>query len=342
MTRIVASAPGKLVLLGEYAVLEGAPALVLAVNRRARVTLATHPSDTWAINSPTLGMDARLHVAADGAGWAGDAAPELAWVAMVVGQLPFAPHLPACRVELESDAFHLGHTGAPAKLGLGSSAALTVALLGALHALARQPPPALADCVRIHRSIQHGRGSGIDVAASHAGGLSRYQLDAAHRPRHEAMAFPDGLHWRCVYSGKPASTGEMLATIAAWRAREPERYAHHVNELATISSRGVDAVAAHDAAAFLSGCKAYALALARFGEASGLDIASRAHRELGQLAAACGCVYKSCGAGGGDVGITVAVDDVRLRDFAARATQAGFPVIEMEADERGLQVDVND
>ena len=29
--RIVASAPGKLVALGEYAVLEGAPALVLAV-----------------------------------------------------------------------------------------------------------------------------------------------------------------------------------------------------------------------------------------------------------------------------------------------------------------------
>jgi mevalonate kinase len=37
---IVARAPGKLVALGEYAVLEGAPALVLAVDRYCVATLA--------------------------------------------------------------------------------------------------------------------------------------------------------------------------------------------------------------------------------------------------------------------------------------------------------------
>jgi len=41
MTRaVVASAPGKIVLSGEYAVLDGAPAIVMAVNRRARAALA--------------------------------------------------------------------------------------------------------------------------------------------------------------------------------------------------------------------------------------------------------------------------------------------------------------
>ena len=37
---IVARAPGKLVALGEYAVLEGAPAIVLAVDRYCEATLA--------------------------------------------------------------------------------------------------------------------------------------------------------------------------------------------------------------------------------------------------------------------------------------------------------------
>ena len=39
MIKAVASAPGKLVILGEYAVLANAPALVMAVNRRCRAEI---------------------------------------------------------------------------------------------------------------------------------------------------------------------------------------------------------------------------------------------------------------------------------------------------------------
>lgn len=54
--RLTASAPGKLVLLGEYAVLDGAPALVLAVNRRARAALATTTAEDFAVDAPSLGI----------------------------------------------------------------------------------------------------------------------------------------------------------------------------------------------------------------------------------------------------------------------------------------------
>ncbi|HUQ50718.1 MAG TPA: hypothetical protein VM692_00765, partial [Gammaproteobacteria bacterium] len=40
---IVARAPGKVVALGEYAVLDGAPAVVLAVDRFVEVTIAASP-----------------------------------------------------------------------------------------------------------------------------------------------------------------------------------------------------------------------------------------------------------------------------------------------------------
>jgi len=338
LTRIVASAPGKLVLLGEYAVLEGAPALVLAVDRRAQVTLTTIDGDAWHVVSPTLGLETRLRVAADGIAWIADPPPQLAWLASLFARLPWLQHLPACRVELASDHFHFDHAGARVKLGLGSSAALTVALLGALHALAGKPAPSLTECVDCHRTIQHGRGSGIDVAASLAGGLSRFQLDANQAPRIEPLALPNGLHWCCVFSGKPASTESMLATVAAWHERNPDGYGRRMHDLATISSRGVDAVAHSDAAAFLSSLHDYAQTLAGLGEASGADIASPAHRAIAAIARDCGCVYKSCGAGGGDVGITFAVDDVRLREFEARARRGGFPVIELETDPQGLTI----
>ena len=337
MTSIVASAPGKLVLLGEYAVLEGAPALVLAVDRRASATLAPATGDAWEIVSPTLGMEARLRMDGNGAAWLGAAPNALAWVATLFGQFRQGAQWPPCRVELDSDAFHVEHAGKPAKLGLGSSAALTVALLGALHALVRKPAPALDECVRIHRAIQHGHGSGIDIAASFSGGLSRFRLEGG-AARVEPVKLPEGLHWRCVYSGRPASTRAMLAIVAGWRERDPAAFAHRMHELATISSRGIDALAANDAAAFLARLHDYATSLARFGEAAGADIASREHRAIAAIAADCGCVYKSCGAGGGDIGVTFAVEDTRLRDFSARALRAGFPVIGLEADPKGLEV----
>ncbi len=339
--RITASAPGKLVLLGEYAVLEGAPALVIAVDRRARVTLDPMHGNAWEIASPTLGLHARLRVGPGGVDWCGTPARELSWLASLFAQLPFAAALLPCRVELDSDAFFLERPGERVKLGLGSSAALTVALLGALHACAGRPAPTLAECISVHRAIQHGRGSGIDTAAALAGGLSRFQLPGG-TPECVPLQLPRGLRWCCVFSGRPASTEEMLGAVAAWHERDPSGHAARMGELATISSRGVDAVVGHDAASFLSSLDDYAQALARFGEAGGVDIASRGHRLLAALAAECDAVYKSCGAGGGDVGVTFAMDDMRLREFTKRATEAGFTTIDLGADPRGLETIVAD
>ncbi|HVX05774.1 MAG TPA: hypothetical protein VHA71_11735 [Rhodanobacteraceae bacterium] len=335
--RVTASAPGKLVLLGEYAVLEGAPALVMAVDRRASASLTPGSQDSWEIVSPTLGLHARFELRDRNATWIGSAPAELAWIATLLARFPHAQTLAPCSIELDSDAFYLDHAGARTKLGLGSSAALTVALLGALHAHANLAPPTLAEAIAAHRAIQHGHGSGIDIAASLRGGLARFALDG-DTTQLVPVRLPDGLRWCCVYSGRPASTAAMLAAVARWREREPTAFAQHTGELATISSRGIEAMTANDAAAFLSCLHDYAGALARFGEAAGADIASREHRAIAAIATECGCVYKSCGAGGGDVGITFAVEDVRLRAFAGRVAQAGYPVIGLQADPKGLEV----
>ncbi|HJR13210.1 MAG TPA: hypothetical protein VJ833_04850 [Rhodanobacteraceae bacterium] len=317
--------------------LERAPALVLAVGRRARAALAPSGSHCWEIISPTLGLQGRLQLQHGEAIWHEAAPAELVWVATLLARFPQVDRLHPCRIELDSDAFYLDRAGARTKLGLGSSAALVVALLGALHGVANIAPPTLGEAIAAHRAIQHGHGSGIDIAASLAGGMSRFQLegDAA---RAEPAKLPQGLHWVCVFSGRPASTRAMLATVAAWHEREPTMFAQYMHELATISSRGIDALAAHDAAAFLSCLHDYATALAHFGAAAGVDIVSREHRAIAAIAADCGCVYKSCGAGGGDIGVTFAVEDTRLREFSERALRAGYPVIGLEADLKGLEV----
>ena len=128
-------APGKLVLMGEYAVLDGGPALVLAIDRGVRCTVQPG-GEGVAIETPD-GDDRFVR-------------PALATAPP--GTYRFQDWNP---VEL------------PGKPGFGGSAAACVA---ACIAAGRPASDALA----IHRSVQ-GDGSGIDVAASIHGGALRFQ-----------------------------------------------------------------------------------------------------------------------------------------------------------------------
>ena len=57
---IEASAPGKMVLVGEYAVLEGSPALVSAVNREAKVRLELTEGRGICVNAPQVQLHDHL------------------------------------------------------------------------------------------------------------------------------------------------------------------------------------------------------------------------------------------------------------------------------------------
>lgn len=138
-------APGKVMVVGEYAVVDGAPAVVAAVDRGVRCTVT--PGDAVRIETP--GDDRFVRPALAGA-------PPATY--------RFEDHNP---VDL------------PSKPGLGGSAAAVVCAV-----LARSPglSPAelFAEAFRVHRQVQ-GSGSGTDVAASSWGGVLRFQAGHAAR-----------------------------------------------------------------------------------------------------------------------------------------------------------------
>ncbi|MEO0814203.1 MAG: ATP-binding protein, partial [Myxococcota bacterium] len=157
-------APGKVILLGEYAVLYGATALVAATDRFARVTL--EPQGSFELCA--LGHELRVeHCDALRA-----ADSRLSLVASVFEQV--SGGLPKVRVTINTDEFFQGGT----KLGLGSSAAVAVALARALRRLGGESPSAqqlFQDAHAAHQHAQGGVGSGIDIAASAYGGLLAYR-----------------------------------------------------------------------------------------------------------------------------------------------------------------------
>ena len=167
--KVRASAPGKLVVLGEYAVLTGAQALVMAVDRRCEVEIAAHAGplsrlETRAPESQVIEFDPGQKSG-------------LELVDTVRFGLTDGPAERPFQAVLDSSAFFAQDGN---KLGLGSSAAVLTAWAGALQAYDKKDVSelSLGRLIGLHRALQGGRGSGIDVAAALHGGLSTFQLDS--------------------------------------------------------------------------------------------------------------------------------------------------------------------
>lgn len=335
--RVVSSAPGKLVLLGEYAVLEGAPALAMAANRRAMVVL-DEAADHCVIHAPSLGIaNAHCRFVGGQAQWSNVSSTEadrLALVGAIIASTMQDKRLSPFRARLDTDAFFSRAGGA--KLGLGSSAALTVALTGAICARQGQPVPDAPTLIATHRKMQNGRGSGVDIATSLRGGAIGYRLGDADL-RVEPLVLPARLEIACVWSGKSASTANFLARIAAWKARSPSDYKTLIKRLAVLSSAGVDAVRGADVTAILDAAAAYAQTLSTLGQASDINIVTPEHVKIAQIAACCGVIYKTCGAGGGDIGIALTDDRSRMIGFCKRLESTPFTVLDINRDDVGLQ-----
>ncbi|MDN5872843.1 MAG: hypothetical protein L0H29_00475 [Sinobacteraceae bacterium] len=347
-----AHAPGKLVLLGEYCVLEGAPAIVMAANRRALAEVETRAdtvTDVCELLAPDIKpQPARFHFDGNGAPRWHDAADATRFglVSAILSALHERGGLPdtVARIRLDSSAFFDATDGVSSKLGLGSSAAVATSLTAALIA-ASGHPQLLEDrslCLRfvldVHRKFQGGRGSGLDLAASLYGGEILFR-PAAGCPSVNALRWPEKLHRIYVWSGHSASTKDFLAHLDEWRAGAARSYSTRMQALGAAAEAGADAARAGDAGRLLDALANGAEELRKLGTVSKIPIFSPEHESISALVAAAGGVYKPCGAGGGDVGLAVVAEQADPDRVCAALDAGGYRVVDLDTDYRGLVVD---
>ena len=331
MTRISTSAPGKILLCGEYVVLDGAPSLCVAINRRATVVIQQHESGEHVVSSPGF-ADGSYQFSVDAGGgfeWhtgnsslADFSLLEKTWAAL--NPTPSA----SIDMVLDTTAFVDAESGR--KLGLGGSAALTVALSAALADLQHRAID-LDSMIDIHRQFQGGRGSGADVATAYSGGVIDY--------RYEAAAIVQPLKWRSdleyavLWSGRSASTVQKLSQFAASGTDVGSR-----QELAAASSAIVTAWTESSAEQIIALFGHYTKTLAEFSDDHGLGVFDAGHAALVDLASTQAVVYKPCGAGGGDVGIVLSSSKEAIDQFVAGAASRGFAQLDLYIDNSGLTV----
>ena len=323
---IRASAPGKVVLSGEYAVLDGAPAVCMAVNRRARVTVGRSEADHHTVVAPGHVDAVTRFRSRDGCiEWLDDGRAlgllEHVWQA--------ADWRPATGVGLTLDTTRFIDTATRTKIGIGSSAALAVALARAVCERVASATDAVEIAHRGHRAFQSGLGSGVDIAAAATGGLVRYEMtNRTVTP----IDVPAGLKYRLLWSGSPVATGRKLSAHGQNSAR-PSRAA-----LAESALRIADAWSEPSAAAVLREYRDYIDTLKAFSTDHGLGIFDAGHAELHAAAAVDGLVYKPCGAGGGDIGVVLGDDTEALDTFVERRLPKSFRATDLELEVLGAEV----
>src|SRR3984957_3147521 len=191
---------GKVILLGEPAVVYGVPALAVGIDRGARAwaaTIAEGPS--------------RLHVR----GWNIDVRENeerhdlaRAFRALLEATRDDRPDLQHVAVDVEADL--------PPGGGLGCSAAMGVAITRALDPLLSDD--ALQERAMAWERVFHGNPSGVDAAVAARGGCAFFRKGEAL----ERVRVRGSLHLCIGDTGIASSTKSMVDAVARLRARRPE------------------------------------------------------------------------------------------------------------------------
>jgi phosphomevalonate kinase len=308
----VVVAPGKVFIMGEYAVLDGAPAVVAAVGRFAVGQFI--PGNGG--ESPFV--DEAVRVTLEGLG-------------------ERAAALPVGSVLVDSSGFSADGR----KLGLGSSAAVTAASVGAMLEMAGLPIAANRDfCFTLaenaHRQAQGGIGSGADVAAAVHGGLLQFRRPPGGYPITERLQLPPDLRIVIFAEGKSASTPDLVRGVRSFAERNPSGYASALRPLREQAELFAEAFAEGKVEDLLAAARTFGSAMGELGMRSGVPIVTTRFEIAANLAINLGGVAKPSGAGGGDIGVGLFGDEGAARTFASRVEQLGLRVLDVPIEMKGV------
>lgn len=223
------------------------------------------------------------------------------------------------------------------KLGLGSSAAVVVASLGAKTLCDH---PELSDemlaericrpAVMAHRKAQGG-GSGIDVVTSAFGGVQCCWLDD-EEVKSRSHALPSGMHVSIFAAENSASTPHMLALVRDWAKSDPRNHRFLMDGLCEASKATAEASTIDE---FVWALSRQRLFLVCIGNRSGAPIVPLLLRSIAEEALEdCVAVHPS-GAGGGDIVLCMGQAE-NCEHWNAVMLESGFQRLDVQVGAPGV------
>ncbi len=332
------SAPGKLFLSGEYAVLWGGTANVAAVGPRGHGYVRRRADREVHL----VLAEGRLvgHATPLGVHWRAEIPPAFAFAARAI-DIAFRARMKeslGLEVALSPSMQVEGR-----KLGFGGSARACVLAAESARYVLEEPVDALKLALVAHAVAQGGIGSGADVAAIFAGGVIRYRrypveplIQASNAGQLEsalAQSPPVDL-WRLpsprvrlvyAFAGESAATPSLVQTIEQkLTGARRDAFILRSDELGRVLE---DAMARGDFGTLAPAVGELHQRLCELG-----PLETEPIRQIVALAESRGCVGKISGAGGGDGCVLFAPDAERQNELVEALRTRGFFAMPVELE----------
>lgn len=231
---VEATAPGKMILFGEHSVVYKGPAVVLAIDRRAKVVADKRD-------------DKRIYIDAEDLGFSGYFEEDIYYP--VTGKAWRGRNLAALNIAAKKTMGHLGvdsglnlmvRSMIPIAVGLGSSAAVCVATVAAVSelfegGLTREK---VSELSFEGEKVIHGMPSGVDNNVATFGGVMRYERGAGFG-RFKLEEVP---HFVIGNTRRKRSTRMMVEGVKELRDRNPSVVDAIIDAISAVSKDGFDAL----------------------------------------------------------------------------------------------------
>ncbi len=308
MRSITLSAPGKVMLLGEHAVVYGQPCLVTAVNQRLQLTIEQSDGEDK-VETPEVGDTRFLD----------------ATIALFKEKF----HLKTGLLKITTNCIFSG------KYGFGSSSAVTSAMVAALSQLynLNLSERQLFDLAYLVVLNVQGLGSGFDVAAGIFGGTLYYVKGGRVLEKLDNNILNDGAEIIVGYTGIKSHTVDLVRQVAEKKAREPEKFDRIMLAIGQLVNNAKIKLAEKDwerLGTLMDFNQEYLRNLGVSSEK--LESLISAAKRGGALGA------KLSGAGGGDCMIALARSDKR-EEVKQAISNAGGEALNMKLGAEGVKVE---
>jgi len=364
------SAPGKLFLSGEWAVLElGNPGLVTAVDKRVHVEIEDSDEIIFNIDEANIkdvkaefdGNELKLQEGLDE-----KAIDYLKFMkASIEATFKYLSEIKTFKIKSWGDLSQVTIDGEVKKVGFGSSAASVVATVGALlkffgHDIedyeTRKKIYKLSAIV--HYFAQGKVGSAFDVAASTFGGVFIYQrfdpkwliekMESGASVKDivdqewpslqlEPLEIPEGFRLLVGWTKESASTSAMVKQLNEWAKTNQEDYKRLYDAIADTVKELIPNWKEKNKEEILRLLKKNEDILRELGQKSGVNIETPDLKKLSDLANENGGAGKLSGAGGGDCGIAICFDDETAKKITDSWKNAEFYVVDTTIDYNGVK-----